>query len=144
VAVPPPPEKRTSFDRIGRPAEGEITQEQAAALGCTAGIVRLLTGVQGRSGGFGAAHIESNASRMKQIEGLGFKSLHAYLRYVLANVSFIGKQSDGRVVLVADFQAVYHHVICQWDADLKIWSVTTAIPKRNKRDVEVLWKSETA
>lgn len=81
---------------------------------------------------------------MKQIEGFGFKNIHAYMRGVFEKVAFIGLQPDGRIVLVAEFGGAYHHVVCQWDSDVDAWSVTTAIPKRNMRDVVVMWRSETA
>lgn len=135
-----PLEKRASLDKRGYPAEFSLTPDQASAANCAAGVVRLLNGVQGRSSGFGAAHIESNINRMKQIEGLGFKSLHSYIRFVFDNVRFVGKQEDGRIVLVSESNGIFHHVIGQWDDELRIWSVTTAIPKRNMRDVKVVWE----
>ncbi|WP_161913338.1 hypothetical protein [Methylosinus sp. C49] len=137
-----PPTKRTALDRLGRPAEWALSAAQCDAVVCRRGVVRLLNGVQGRETGFGCAHIESNEGRMKQIRGMGFASLHAYLRRVFADVAFIGKQPDGRIILIAEFELIYHHIVCQWDDDLSIWSITTAIPKRNMRDVNPLWRRD--
>ena len=52
---------------------------------------------------------------------------------VLAQIDFAGMQEDGRLVLISEGFGHFHHVICQYDDVIGIWSVTTAIPKRTKR-----------
>lgn len=103
--------------------------------------MKLLNGVEGNSGGFGRIHIESHASRAKQLEGLGYKDVISYVAFVTAEFNFVGMQDDGRIILIREHSGMYHHVICQWDDDLQIWSITTAIPKNNMRKVNVIWKS---
>jgi hypothetical protein len=29
---------------------------------------------------------------------------------------------------------------CQWDAEIEVWSVTTAIPKNNMRKLNIVWE----
>jgi hypothetical protein len=144
VLYPPvkiiPLEKRTAFDPLGRPVEGEITVEVAEKLDCEAGGIKLLNGVQGHSSGFGVRHIESYAGRVAQITTMGHITVHAYVRLVISEFGWAGCQDDGRICLVYEDKHGFHHVICQWDIDLSIWSVTTAIPKRHMRNINVRWK----
>ncbi len=134
-----PAEKRTVFDAKGRGELGVISDNIAEAVGCNSGPIKLLRGVEGRTGGFGEAHIEANSSRMKQLEGVGFTKVVNYARFIADNLSMVGLQADGRIVVITEKDQTFHHLICQWDDQLSIWSVTTAIPKRNMRNVNVLW-----
>ena len=132
--------KRTAFHQTGWAAEGFIHADVALLGGVKSGPVRLLNGAEGRGGGFGLAHIEANAGRMKQLASLGFKAVHSYVRHILADATMIALEPDGRIVIVREDGAEYHHLICQWDVDMGIWSVTTAIPKRHARGLNVFWK----
>jgi hypothetical protein len=104
------------------------------------GPIRLLNGVQGHTGGFGCAHIESYASRVSQIQSMGFRGVHDYVRSILSDTAFAGTQEDGRISIVSEKGRNVNHLICQWDEDLLIWSVTTAIPKRHMRGINILWR----
>jgi len=139
-----PVAKRTAFNAVGRSCSGELSQDVAQALGCKSGTIRLLNGYEGQHGGFGLAHIEAHENRIKQIKNSGFHSVHAYISAILDNYSMAALQEDGRIVLIYENSMVYHHLICQWDSDLSIWSVTTAIPKRNIRNLNILWKVSAA
>jgi hypothetical protein len=135
-----PFEKRSALDHLGRPVEGLISPGLAAILGCERGPIRLLNGVQGHTGGFGCAHIESYASRVSQIQSMGFRGVHDYVRSILSDTAFAGTQEDGRISIVSEKGRNVNHLICQWDEDLLIWSVTTAIPKRHMRGINILWR----
>lgn len=132
--------KRTAFDQTGRAVEGVIHVEVAALAGINAGPVKLLNGAEGRGGGFGLAHIEANAGRKKQLASLGFQSIHNYVRHIIEGVTMMALQDDGRIILVREDGAEFHHLICQWDGELNIWSVTTAIPKRHARGLIPFWE----
>ncbi len=135
-----PREKRTAFDALGRSVEFKLLSDWEELAGEAQGPIKLLNGIEGRAGGFGLDHILAKPGRIKQIESFAYKTVHAYLRFVLQGVTHMGFQADGRMVLVREDGTQYHHVICQWDKALSVWSITTAIPKRNMRDVVVSWK----
>lgn len=135
-----PVAKRTAFDNVGNPVEGAITDEVAALGSIPAGRILLLNGAQGATGGFGLAHLEDNTGRIKQINSLGFKSAHAYVRFILADPTHIAHAEGGRINVIREDGTNYHHLICQWDAELALWSVTTAIPKRHARKLKLIWK----
>jgi hypothetical protein len=139
-----PVEKRSALDHLGRRAEGVISPELAQILGCRAGPVRLLNGVQGHTGGFGFAHIESYRSRVLQIQSMGFRGVHDYVLHILSETAFAGLQENGRICLISEKGQSFNYLICQWDAEVSLWSVTTVIPKRHMRDVNVLWRREKA
>jgi hypothetical protein len=134
-----PVEKRTVFAPNGDSDMGVVTTEIAATIGCRAGSIRLLRGIEGRAGGFGLAHILANDGREERIRGLGFLTIEHYVRRVATAYDFVGVQDDGRLVLILDHAGCFNHLICQWDEELGVWSVTTAIPKRNMRGVKVMW-----
>jgi hypothetical protein len=134
-----PKEKRTAFDANGKSAEGVLPEELTRSGQCHDGTIKLLTGVEGRTGGFGLAHVEAKPERLKGISSLGFKTVHAYPRYIFADMTHIGLQEDGRIVVIREDVSSFHHVICQWDQDLRIWSVTTIIPKRHARGINLIW-----
>ena len=134
-----PFEKRTAFDATGKPVDGKLPEGLCVKYGLNDGALLLLNGIEGRSSGFGLEHIQANMGRMKQLSGLGFNSVHAFVRFVFENYNSVSQQPDGRLVLVAERKADYLWVICQWDHDRLVWSVTTAIPKRHKRGLTFIW-----
>ena len=99
----------------------------------------LLNGFEGRSSGFGLAHIEAKPSRLKQLKGLGYPSAHAFIRDVFQNYSQISLEDGGRLALIYERPPDYLFVICQWDEALSVWSVTTALPKRHMRNARIIW-----
>ena len=101
----------------------------------------LLSGFEGRSSGFGLAHIEARPQRMKQLNGLGYSSAHGFVRDVFRNYSLVSLQENERLALIYERGADYLFVICQWDNTRSVWSVTTALPKRHKR-LQVVWTRE--
>jgi hypothetical protein len=135
-----PKEKRTAFDALGRGVEATLLDEWEHLVGDAIGPIKLLNGVEGRTGGFGFEHIIAKPERIKQIQSIGFNTVHSYIRYILDDVTHMGFQADRRMVIVREDGPHYHHLICQWDALLRVWSVTTAIPKRNMRNLTVSWK----
>ena len=139
--TPLPIEKRTAFDNTGKPVEGALPQGLCELHGLNEGPLLLLNGIEGRTGGFGLAHIEANHSRIKQIGGLGYKSVHAFIRYVFENYSIIAIQLDKRLIIISAKAADYYNVVCQWDDDRSVWSVTTALPKRHRRNLNVIWEA---
>lgn len=136
---PLPPEKRTAFDHLGRAVEGNLPPEVCLRLGTSVARMVLLNGFEGRSTGFGLAHIEAKPSRMKQLKGLGYNSAHAFIRDVFQNYSRISLEEGGRLALICERPPDYLVVICQWDAAIGVWSVTTALPKRHMRNARVVW-----
>lgn len=132
-------EKRTVTDSRGQGELGVVTAEMALAIGCNAGLIKLLNGVQRHSGGFGMAHIEAHASRVKQILGLGFGDVFAYVRHIASGFDEIAMQDDGRLVFLRSQGTMVHWLICEWDTDLGVWSVTTTIPKPQKRGLRIVW-----
>jgi hypothetical protein len=129
--------KRTVTDKRGNGDLGVITNEIALAIKCNPAVIRLLNGVEGRTGGFGLAHIEGR--RIDRILGLGFADVHSYAHFIASGFTEIAIQEDGRLVLLREAKSLYHWLICQWDDELGIWSVTTVIPKPHKRELTVVW-----
>lgn len=139
IPAPLPVEKRTVFDSAGRGDLGHLTVAISGNLRCKAGPIRLLRGVEGRSGGFGLAHIESHAGRIRQFESLGYRDVVSFVRFVVSDFDQIIMQEDGRLLFQRERDGVYCQVVCQWDETVQIWSVTTAIPKRAVRNQNVVW-----
>lgn len=139
--TPLPYEKRTVFTASGNGELCHISAEVAAVCGVNAGPLKLLNGVEGNSGGFGRIHIESHASRVKQLDGLGYKDVISYVAFVAAGYTKIGLQEDRRIIIIREQSGMFHQVVCQWDDELRIWSVTAAIPKNNMRKVVVVWEA---
>lgn len=135
-----PYEKRTVFTSSGIGELGFITEEIAAEINVSAGPIKLLNGVEGRTGGFGRQHIEAHTQRMKQLAGLGYKDVITYVHSVAASFDKIAMQDNGRILILSYKDNLHHHVICQWDQDLKVWSVTTAIPKGAVRNENIVWE----
>ena len=140
VPVPLPKEKRTVFDSAGRGDLGLLPADIARDIGCCAGPIRLLRGVEGRTGGFGLAHIESHAGRVRQFESLGYRDVVSFVRFVVSDFDQVIGQEDGRLIFQRERDGVFCLVVCQWDEVAKVWSVTTAIPKRAVRNQKVVWK----
>lgn len=139
---PLPFEKRTVFTAHGVGDLGKVSPDLALRLGVRTGPVRLLNGVQGAKGGFGRAHIESYVSRMRQLEGIGFRNAVSYVYFVVSAYGFAALQADGLIILVRPSGSLFHHVVCQWDGGLSLWSVTTAIPKNTMRHLQCVWIGE--
>ncbi|TIL27433.1 hypothetical protein [Mesorhizobium sp.] len=133
-------EKRTVYDGAGRADLGHVTANVASAINCNAGPIRLLRGIQGRNGGFGLAHIETYEGRVRQFETLGFRDTVSYVRFVACDYDLIIRQTDGRHVFQREKDGYFNQIICQWDLDVGFWSVTTAIPKRAVRNVDIVWR----
>jgi hypothetical protein len=138
-----PFEKRTVFDAQGRGDLGTVSDEIAAAINCNAGMIRLLNGVQGRHSGFGLAHIEHHASRIKQVQGLGFRGALDYVRFIASGYDRIASQENGRLMFLREKTGMHHRLVCQWDQELGIWSATTAIPKTGISDLTIVWEKVT-
>lgn len=139
IKAPLPVEKRTVFGPSGRGDLAFISDAMAVEIGCKVGTVKLLKGVEGRNGGYGEAHIEAKESRGKHLEGLGHRTVFAYVSYIAGGFQAIGLQNDGRIVLIRREGTYSHQCFCQWDEDLEIWSVTTAIPFRRERNMNIKW-----
>ncbi|MGC0052204.1 hypothetical protein ACNSPG_03945 [Brucella pituitosa] len=137
--VPLPKEKRTVFTRNGNGDLGIVSPEAAQAASIHPGFIKLLHGVEGRNGGFGLAHIESK-QRVEHFKKLGFDEIIDFVRFVAEEYDEFGVQDDGKVVFQRHRDQLIHQVICLWDEDLKIWSVTTAIAKRAERNLKICWK----
>ena len=119
--------------------QGAITEEMALACDCRAGRIVLLNGVEGRSGGWGYEHIAAKENRTAHLKGLGFRDIHAYVGFVLDAFQWLALQDAGRLLMVAEAGGYFHHVPVQWNEGMECWAVTTAIPKRNMRNVMPLW-----
>lgn len=135
-----PFEKRTVFDNRGNGDRGALPEDIADPLGVPAGPIRLLNGVEGRHGGFGLAHIQ--ARREKHILGLGYPSILHYVHFIASGYNAIALQDNGRLMFLREHEAQRHRLICQWDAELGIWSVTTSFPKYGISDIEIAWQRE--
>jgi hypothetical protein len=127
----------------GKTILGEITAEQAKALGCKSGPIKLLNGFQtDKNEGFGLVHIEAHGQRMIEIKGLGFDAAtivcHAAESFTVADND---KSKSGRIVCVCPHRTTYLHLVLQWD-DEQFWSVTTVMLKRHRRDVKDTWTKE--
>jgi hypothetical protein len=135
-----PKEKRTVYGSGGRADLGVVTDEMASAAGCNPGPIRLLNGTEGRVSGYGLEHLLAKPGRLAQIEQLGFREVVGYVQFVASNFAVIASQEDGRLLFEAERDGVFHHLVCQWDNELGIWSVTTIVPKRASRGLNVVWK----
>ncbi len=139
LTQPLPFAKRTAFDSLGHPVEGALPQGLSAQLGLPDGKMLLLNGFENNKSGFGLAHIEAKPQRMKQFVGLGYKTAHRFVRDVFENYSMIGLEENARLAIIYERGADFLFVFCHWDEALQVWSVTTALPKRHKRGVNVVW-----
>lgn len=139
--IPIPVPKRTVFTKTGLGDLGAISEAIAAEVSIPHGPIKLLNGVEGATGGFGREHIESHVSRMKQLQGMGYSDVVSYVYYVASAFTYVAQQEDGRIIIVREDGSLYHQVICQWDEDLNVWSVTTAIPKNNIRKLKIVWRA---
>lgn len=139
MGAPLPKEKRTVFLRNGLGELGEVPEDVAAAIGINAGVIKLLHGVEGRTGGFGLAHIESK-QRIQHFKEMGFAEVVDFVRFVASEYEEFGIQNDGKVVFQRHRDQYVYQIICLWDVDLSIWSVTTAIAKRAERKLKICWK----
>lgn len=137
---PLPYEKRTVYTSSGIGDLGFITNEIAEAINIPAGPIRLLNGVEGRKSGYGREHIEAHPSRMKQLAGLGYRDVVTYVFNVAASFDKIATQENGRILILSFKDNLHHHVICRWDEELCIWSITTAIPKSAVRNANIVWE----
>ncbi|CDM57182.1 hypothetical protein [Rhizobium favelukesii] len=130
-------EKRTVYTSSGQGDLGVVTAEISALIDKNEGPIKLLNGVEGAKGGFGAAHIE--ARRLKHLTGLGYHSVVAYVHFVVSNYDRIAAQDDGRLIFLREHNNYHHRVIAQWDPELAIWSVTTALPTTSARNLDIVW-----
>lgn len=135
-----PKHKRTVFTASGSAELGRVKEDMAIVAGVPAGQIRLLEGFQSAGGGFGRQHIESHASRMLQLRNLGFRDAISYVFYVASGFECLARHEDGRISIVRKSASLFHQVVCQWDPALDLWSVTTAIPKNNMRNLNVVWE----
>lgn len=136
-----PFEKRTVFDGRGGGDLGQVTTAIADVIGCRVGPIRLLNGVQGRTGGFGLAHLEFHANRMKQIKGLGFRDARTYVGFIAQDFEAIAAQAhQHRLMFLRERNGITHRLVSQWDEELEIWSVTTAIPKTGISGLNIVWR----
>lgn len=114
---------------------GYIDDDAAAALGVTAGPIRLLAGIPGANG-FGEAHITSHSSRMKQLNGLGYPTAIAFVSDVARNWTKIALGDKGRLILIHPKQGYDLRIIVVLKPPsdgAPFWSVITAIPSRVER-----------
>jgi hypothetical protein len=79
---------------------------------------------------------------MRQLNILGFVDAVTYVHHVAAQYQFVALEPDGRITVIRESRSLYHHVVCQWDQQLRVWSVTTAIPKNNMRKANIVWKRD--
>jgi hypothetical protein len=137
---PIPKEKRTVFGSGGRSDLGFVTIEIAAACKVQTGPIRLLQGLEGRNSGFGLEHILAKPGRLRQIESFGFRDVVSYVQYIATNFSAVATEDSGRLIFQQDYAGCSHELICQWDTALRAWSVTTIIPKRASRNLNIIWR----
>jgi hypothetical protein len=119
---------------------GFLTPEIAVACKMQTGPIRLLQGLEGRRSGFGLEHILAKPGRLRQIETLGFRDVVSYVQYVATNFSAVAMEDNGRLLFHLDYSGCSHELICQWDDAIGVWSVTTIIPKRISRNLNVVWR----
>jgi hypothetical protein len=129
------------FMNIGGTVDiGAIDDTVAATINLPAGPIRIPEGVAGASG-FGLLHVESNASRMKQIGGLGYACAIDFMVDIARNWTEIRAGDNGRIILIKKTQGYGLRGIVGWtDA---CWSMTTAIPGRTGGKELVLFSKAT-
>jgi hypothetical protein len=134
--------KRTVFTSSGVGDLGRVDVKIAEIIAKPSGAIRLLNGVEGAKTGFGRIHIESHEKRVKQINGMGFKDVVSYIYHVASAYERIALQENDRLLFLREGQGLQHQVICQWDDEIGIWSVTTAFPKGAVRGLQILWEKQ--
>jgi hypothetical protein len=118
---------------------GVLAKEHTESFGLPNGPIRLQVGYPGEKG-FGHLHIQGYADRVKQIQGLGYKSVYEFCFAVAANYTVVGRAKDGRVVLVWKTSTYDLQLIVQWNEDH--WTIVTGIPTRVARKFEKLCEVE--
>jgi hypothetical protein len=113
---------------------GEINAVVAGAIGCDAGPICLQQGYPTEKG-FGRLHIESHAQRMKQIRGLGYATVEAFVYAVAQNYTIIQDGGNGRLILIHkrlghDLRIVVTKILRSGKPH---WNVVTGLPYRESR-----------
>ena len=121
---------------------GFVTTSMVGTTMLPAGSIRLLHGFQGPRGGFGRLHIEAYPDRLAQLRSEGMAGVVDYVAFVAGDPDAVALERDGRLSVIRRGRRLFHHLICRWDRELSIWSVTTAIPKRNLGKGTILWRKE--
>lgn len=104
--------------------------------GYNKGPVRLQVGFPGAKG-YGLAHIEDYSDRVKQIQGLGLRTVQAFCEQVAANYTHIGRVRDGRVVLLQKTPAHDLQLVLEWK-DEGYWTIVTGVPARVAHKFELI------
>ena len=122
---------------------GAIDDVAAAAMKRDAGPIRLPEGIPGANG-FGLLHLQSNASRMEQIKGLGFSNAIDFVVGIAVNWEEIREGNNGRLILIRPYKAYGLRGVVEWTQHngTGCWSLTTAIPGRMRGPENVLFKRE--
>jgi hypothetical protein len=115
---------------------GKVSGEGGIAAGIRCGPIRLQVGYPG-SKGFGFLHIQAYSERVKEIAGLGYKSVAEFCAAVGSNFTIIGAARDGRIVLVWKTSYYDLQLIVQWQEE-GYWTIVTGIPTRVARKFEKL------
>ena len=113
---------------------GVIDEATAKAVGCEAGPICLQQGYPTEKG-FGKLHIASHRQRMKQILGLGYRTVEAFVYDVAQNYTIIQDAGDGRLSLVykrlgRDLRIVVTKIL---RSGKPYWNVVTGLPYREAR-----------
>lgn len=113
---------------------GEIDDTAAAAINRAGGPIRLQHGFEGPKG-FGNRHVEAYAERMRQLDGLGYRTFSSFVWRIAQNFQTIHEGADGKLVLVyRDLGRDLRIVISEATGNETMWTVTTGIPSRVCRD----------
>jgi hypothetical protein len=109
---------------------GFIDADAAKAIGVPAGPIRLQQGYP-TDKGFGRLHIESHQQRMKQIQGLGYATVQAFVYEVAQRYTIIQDGGDGRLILVYRKGGYDLRIVVGWHETR--WNIVTAMPYRESR-----------
>ncbi|WP_323989241.1 hypothetical protein [Nguyenibacter sp. L1] len=131
----------------GKDVIGLMPEDFVAGLGTRIRVIKFPDGIPGPEG-YGFLHVQGYDSRIKQVQGLGYPSIVAYVADVCSGFSVIRKNekqqkpANGPRFLLGKQSPGYEHiVVVELKADC--WEVVTAIPGRRRREAEI-WKREDA
>ncbi len=119
---------------------GAIDAVAAAAIKRDAGPIRLAEGIAGPKG-YGLLHLQSNESRMTQINGLKFAGAVEFCVDIAVNWTEIRQGEKNRLILIRPFMGYGLRGIVEWTSHkgAGCWCMTTAIPGRVRGPETVLY-----
>lgn len=125
--------------KAGKRSFGIITPEQGRFIKRPSVPIWLPVGIPGPRG-YGNAHCESNADRMRKLNGLGFRYFADFCEAVADGFTSIRDAKKNDLAIVNRHGGYDCHLIIRYkhDDDGERWDIITGVPSRVCRDA-IIW-----